>query len=75
MHKLWKIESGHHVRLRPAPARAVRRARAPGMDVLTVMPLPVRPSIAIEGEAIRSEDDLTFKLRRYYQSVGQRAKM
>ncbi|KAJ7288580.1 hypothetical protein C8J57DRAFT_520226 [Mycena rebaudengoi] len=32
------------------------------MDVLTVMPPPVHPSIAIEGEAIRSEDDLTFKL-------------
>ncbi|KAJ7293955.1 DNA-directed RNA polymerase II, subunit 1, partial [Mycena rebaudengoi] len=37
----------------------------PEWMILTVMPVPpppVRPSIAIEGGAIRSEDDLTFKL-------------
>ena len=33
--------------------------------ILTVMPVPppaVRPSIAVDGGTVRSEDDLTFKL-------------
>ena len=33
--------------------------------ILTVMPVPpppVRPSIAVDGGAMRSEDDLTYKL-------------
>ena len=37
----------------------------PEWMILTVMPVPpppVRPSIAVDGGAMRSEDDLTFKL-------------
>lgn len=37
----------------------------PEWMVLTVMPVPpppVRPSIAVDGGAMRSEDDLTYKL-------------
>lgn len=33
--------------------------------ILTVLPVPppaVRPSIAVDGGTVRSEDDLTFKL-------------
>lgn len=32
------------------------------LTVLPVPPPPVRPSIAVDGGAMRSEDDLTFKL-------------
>lgn len=32
------------------------------LTVLPVPPPPVRPSIAIDGGAMRSEDDLTYKL-------------
>ena len=37
----------------------------PEWMILTVMPVPpppVRPSIAVDGGAMRSEDDLTYKL-------------
>lgn len=37
----------------------------PDWMILTVMPVPppaVRPSIAVDGGAMRSEDDLTYKL-------------
>lgn len=37
----------------------------PDWMVLTVLPVPpppVRPSIAVDGGAMRSEDDLTYKL-------------
>ena len=32
------------------------------LTVLPVPPPPVRPSIAVDGSAMRSEDDLTYKL-------------
>ena len=32
------------------------------LTVLPVPPPPVRPSIAVDGGAMRSEDDLTYKL-------------
>lgn len=32
------------------------------LTVLPVLPPPVRPSIAVDGGAMRSEDDLTYKL-------------
>lgn len=32
------------------------------LTVLPIPPPPVRPSIAIDGGAMRSEDDLTYKL-------------
>ncbi len=32
------------------------------LTILPVPPPPVRPSIAVDGGAMRSEDDLTYKL-------------
>ncbi|KAE9397234.1 beta and beta-prime subunits of DNA dependent RNA-polymerase [Gymnopus androsaceus JB14] len=40
---------------------------------MPVPPPPVRPSIAVDGGAMRSEDDLTYKPWRYHQGVGQSA--
>jgi hypothetical protein len=38
----------------------IRRKNLP--FYLSPPPLPVRPSIAVDGDAMRSEDDLTYKL-------------
>ncbi|OCF37907.1 DNA-directed RNA polymerase II subunit RPB1 [Kwoniella heveanensis BCC8398] len=45
----------------------------PDWMILTVLPVPpaaVRPSIAIDGGAMRSEDDLTFKLQAIIKFNG-----
>jgi hypothetical protein len=38
------------------------------LTVLPVPPPPVRPSIAVDGGAMRSEDDLTYKLGEIIKS-------
>jgi DNA-directed RNA polymerase beta' subunit len=42
------------------------------LTVLPVPPPPVRPSIAVDGGAMRSEDDLTYKLGDIKASVNVR---
>jgi DNA-directed RNA polymerase II subunit RPB1 len=40
------------------------------LTVLPVPPPPVRPSIAVDGGTMRSEDDLTYKLADIIKASG-----
>ncbi|KAL1406297.1 DNA-directed RNA polymerase II core subunit rpo21 [Vanrija albida] len=50
----------------------------PDWMILTVLPVPpaaVRPSISVDGGAMRSEDDLTYKLGEILKASGQVRKL
>ncbi|PPQ63539.1 hypothetical protein CVT24_004769 [Panaeolus cyanescens] len=67
VYNVFKKMSDHDLRLIGLSQEYAR----PEWMILTVMPVPpppVRPSIAVDGGAMRSEDDLTYKLGEIIKS-------